>query len=77
MKSYIQIKLFATLNRFTPQEADSYQIDVGTSIRQLLKQLDIPEKKARLIFIDGVRAELDATLNGGERVGIFPPVGGG
>ncbi len=77
MNAHIQIKLFATLNRFTPPSADSYQIDPGISIRQLLEQLNIPQKKARLIFIDGVRAGLDATLNGGERVGIFPPVGGG
>ena len=77
MKSHIQIKLFATLQRFMPSSADHYGIDAGISIRNLLKQLDIPEKKARLIFIDGVKADLSATLKGGERVGIFPPVGGG
>ena len=77
MKAHIQLKLFATLNRFAPPSADSYSIDAGTSIRKLLEQLNIPGKKARLIFIDGVKADLDATLNGGERVGIFPPVGGG
>ncbi len=47
------------------------------SVRILLEQLNIPEEKARLIFIDGVKANLSATLQGGERVGIFPPVGGG
>ena len=77
MRPHIQIKLFATLNRFTPPAADSYCIDAGISIRNLLGQLNIPEKKAWLIFIDGVKADLAATLKGGERVGIFPPVGGG
>ena len=77
MKAHIQLKLFATLNRFTPPSADSYSIDAGISVHKLLEQLNIPEKKARLIFIDGVKADLDATLDGGERVGIFPPVGGG
>jgi molybdopterin converting factor small subunit len=77
MKAHIQLKLFATLNRFTPPSADSYSINAGISIHKLLEQLNIPEKKARLIFIDGVKADLDATLDGGERVGIFPPVGGG
>jgi len=65
------------LDRFIPPSADSYEIDAGSSIRKLLQQLGIPEKKARLIFIDGVKASLDDTLSGGERVGIFPPVGGG
>jgi molybdopterin converting factor small subunit len=77
MKAHIQLKLFATLNRFTPPSADSYSINAGISIHKLLEQLNIPGKKARLIFIDGVKADLDATLDGGERVGIFPPVGGG
>jgi molybdopterin converting factor small subunit len=77
MKSQIQIKLFATLQQFTPPSADSYKIEPGMSIRSLLNELEIPESKARLIFIDGLKAELSATLHGGERVGIFPPVGGG
>jgi molybdopterin converting factor small subunit len=37
----------------------------------------MPREKAKLIFINGVKAELTSTLEGGERVGIFPPVGGG
>ena len=75
--THIHIKLFATLQRFSPSSADNYAIDPGISIRNLLEKLDIPEEKARLIFIDGVKASLSSTLTGGERVGIFPPVGGG
>ena len=77
MKSQIQLKLFATLQEFTPPKADNYKIDPGTSIRELLEQINIPREKAKIIFINGVKAELTSTLEGGERVGIFPPVGGG
>ena len=77
MKTHIQIKLFATLHRFMPPNANSYPVDSGISVRDLLEQLKIPEEKARLVFIDGAKADLTTTLNGGERVGIFPPVGGG
>ena len=77
MKSHIQVKLFATLQPFTPPSGEKYRIDPGISIRSLLKQLNLPEEKAKLIFIDGIKANLSSTLNGGERVGIFPPVGGG
>ena len=77
MKSHIQIKLFATLQPFTPPSGEKYRIDPGISIRSLLEQLNLPEEKAKLIFIDGIKANLASTLNGGERVGIFPPVGGG
>ncbi len=77
MQSHIQIKLFATLQRFMPASAENYTIETGTTIRMLLQQLDLPENKAKLIFIDGVKAELTTILEGGERIGIFPPVGGG
>ena len=77
MESQIQIKLFASLQKFMPASAEKYAIETGTTIRTLLQQLDLPENKAKLIFIDGVKAELTTVLKGGERIGIFPPVGGG
>jgi molybdopterin converting factor small subunit len=77
MKSHIQIKLFATLQEFTPPSADNYTIERGIRICDLLSQIKLPPEKARLIFVNGVKAEITSILEGGERVGIFPPVGGG
>jgi len=77
MKSQIHLKLFANLQEFTPPSADKYMIDPGIRICDLLEQIKMPREKAKLIFINGIKAELTATLQGGERVGIFPPVGGG
>ncbi|MDH3885420.1 MAG: MoaD/ThiS family protein [Desulfobacterales bacterium] len=77
MQAHIQIKLFANLQKFMPASAENYAIETGTTIRTLLQQIDLPENKAKLIFIDGVKAELTTVLKGGERIGIFPPVGGG
>ena len=77
MESHIQIKLFASLRPFMPPSGGKYRINPGISIRNLLEQLNLPQEKAKLIFIDGTKANLSSTLDGGERVGIFPPVGGG
>jgi molybdopterin converting factor small subunit len=77
MKSHIQIKLFASLQELTPPFSDEYPIDAGLNIQSLLEQLKIEPERAKLIFVNGVKADLTMTLNGGERVGIFPPVGGG
>ena len=60
-----------------PPSGEKHPINPGISIRNLLEQLNIPPEKAKLIFIDGIKADLSSTLDGGERVGIFPPVGGG
>ena len=77
MKSQIQLKLFAGLQSFNPSASEHFEIDPGTTVRDLLELIEIPIDKARLIYINGIKADLDAQLKGGERVGIFPPVGGG
>ena len=77
MQTHISIKLFATLSKHTPASADNYPVAPGTEIRILLEQLGVPENDVKLIFIDGRKGDLTSKLQGGERVGIFPPVGGG
>jgi molybdopterin converting factor small subunit len=77
MQTSITLKLYATLQAFLPPAGEDYPIAPGTSVRQILSRLNLPEEKAKLVFIDGVKADLSSRLNGGERVGIFPPVGGG
>ncbi|MGA7145090.1 MAG: MoaD/ThiS family protein [Desulfobacterales bacterium] len=77
MQAYISIKLFASLNRYTPDTADNYPVRAGTTVRDLIDQLGVPVTEVKLIFVNGVKGDLASALNGGERVGIFPPVGGG
>ena len=77
MEIHINLKLFATLKRFLPRSSGHYPVPAGITIRDLIARLGIPEKEAKLIFIDGMAGTFDSTLKGDERVGIFPPVGGG
>ena len=74
---HIQLKLFASLAEFSPQNVDAYPVRAGTSVSDIAARLGIPEKKVRLVFVDGVRKDAATTVNGGERVALFPPVGGG
>lgn len=77
MAAHITLKLFATLKRFVPASSENYPIEPGITVKKLLDALGVPEDEVKLVFIDGVKHGLTSTLNGGERVGIFPPVGGG
>ena len=77
MESRIQIKLFASLQKFMPASAENYAIEAGITVGTLLQQLGIPQDMIKLVFINNTHADLTSTLKGGERVGIFPPVGGG
>jgi molybdopterin converting factor small subunit len=75
--AHIQLKLFAALTPLSPDNSDQIPIVPGTSVKALLEQFGIPIVKAHLIFINGVKRSIETRLNGGERVGIFPPVAGG
>jgi hypothetical protein len=77
MESHIQLKLFASLSKFSPQNPDRFIISPGETVSDALKRLGVPLDDVRLIFLDGVKGEMTSVLHGGERVGVFPPVGGG
>jgi molybdopterin synthase sulfur carrier subunit len=77
MKTHIQIKLFADLSAYTPPSADKFPIESGTTVRRLLDDIQVSAEKVRLVFINNIKRDLDTTLRGGERVGLFPPIGGG
>ena len=77
----IELNLYAILARHLPEKLQQGEpvldVDEGTTIGELLKGLDIPMDKVKLIFLDGVHSSTDAVLREGSRVGVFPPVGGG
>ena len=77
MEMHINIQLFASLSNFTPVSAEKHPIAPGTTVGMLLEHLGVAENEVKLIFVDGKKGDLTSTLQGGERVGIFPTVGGG
>ncbi len=77
MTSHISINLYATLRKYMPESADRFPIEPGVTVGDVVDRLAIPRKQAKLVFVNSVRSDLDTPLKGGERVGVFPPVGGG
>jgi molybdopterin converting factor small subunit len=73
----IDLKLFATLQDLAPQASGAHVVEAGTSVRAFVRRLGIPESKAKLIFINSYKVTLNSVLKDGDRLGIFPPVGGG
>jgi len=73
----IELRLFATLAEYIPAEPEQFKLPHGTRAEELLLILGIPREKAKLIFINGKKEDYDHELHHGDRVGIFPPVGGG
>ncbi len=77
----VDVNLFATLVKFKPENTGKaswpVECDEGISVGELLRILKVPSTKARIIFVNNVHADEKTILKQGDRVGVFPPVGGG
>ena len=73
----IELKLFATIAKYLPQSAEPFTVEEGATVDQVVSNLNIPENEVKLIFVNGRQQRGDYTLCNGDRLGIFPPVGGG
>jgi len=75
----IDLKLFVNLARFHPGGTGSgpHKVAEGLRVDQLIQDLGIDENMVKLVFVNGRKALADQLLADGDRVGLFPPVGGG
>ncbi|MFQ5881840.1 MAG: cupin domain-containing protein [Candidatus Methylomirabilales bacterium] len=79
----IEIKLFASLRKLLPPDADgsaaTIEIEDGLTVAGLLEHLKVPEELAQLVLVNGANIEGDyaRTLQEGDTVSVFPPVAGG
>lgn len=73
----IDLKLFVTLDQYLPRNNEAYEIPEGTTIKDLMDNLGIPAEIVKLIFINGKKQDKTYCLQHRDRVGLFPPVGGG
>lgn len=76
----IDLKLFVTLARYHPSAkggSGPHEVVSGTTVERLIKDLGIPPDTVKLIFVNGKKVPVSAVLEDGDRLGLFPPVGGG
>jgi molybdopterin converting factor small subunit len=78
----IQLNLFASLSKFLPEPrgggfTNTMEVDEGTTIKSLLDALHIPLELPKIVFLNGIHADLNTVLKEGDRLGLFPPLAGG
>lgn len=77
----IQLKLYGTLRRLSPGGKAGAPIDIdlpeGATIQDLIDLLEIPEEETKVAFVNNLVCDKDYRLEPGDKVGLFPPVGGG
>jgi molybdopterin synthase sulfur carrier subunit len=72
----VELNLYASLARFVPRTGPM-EVDGETTILGLLRRLDVPMEKVKIIFLNGIHASGRESLKDGDRIGVFPPVAGG
>lgn len=75
--SRIEIHLYASLQKRRTNPAARCEIGDAKTVRELLLDIDIPEKEVAIIMINGKRRQLETKLSDGDEVSLFPLIGGG
>jgi molybdopterin synthase sulfur carrier subunit len=77
----LQVFLNASLRPYVPgynpYEGVILEVPPGTPVSRIISRLGLPPEEVTLIMVNGVRQQPDFPLQGGERLGLFPPIGGG
>lgn len=77
----IEVRLFATLRRYVPSDAAGGAVTLdmpqGSKAADVIVKLGINTEEVRILMINGVNGPMDRTLRDGDRLGLFPAVGGG
>lgn len=75
----ITVRLFATLKDFLPKDKKkaSIELKAGSTVNDIVKYFEIPQEEPLIIKVNGKHGLKSTELKDGDRVGIFPPVGGG
>jgi sulfur-carrier protein len=76
----VQVNLYATLALQTTRrgaETEHMEIEDGTSVGAILDRLGVSRDAPKIIFLNGVHADLETVPKDGDRIAVFPPIAGG
>ena len=82
----VNVRLFASLRQLLPgaeRGRAALEVAEGSSLLELIERLEIPDRQAQMVLVNGDRAaRRDAPggipeLSEGETVCVFPPLAGG
>ena len=62
---------------YDPLQGLSLELQGRTTVRGLAEQLGLPLPQIKIVMLNGRRAGLDEELAEGDRLALFPAIGGG
>lgn len=76
----IEVRLYATLRAAAPAAPAGVlrqEAAPGATVLDVLAALGIAPQQVHLVMVNGAQRGLEQVLAPGDRLGLFPPVGGG
>ena len=79
--SKVELRLFANLRRYHPNPGSSealvFELENRAKLGDLLSKLKIPSEQIGVLMVNGKWRKESYLLHDGDRIGIFPLIGGG
>jgi molybdopterin converting factor small subunit len=77
----IECRLYAGLRKYAPEyglgESMGLELPDGTTLAELYELLKVPPDEVKRTFVSGLSRRPSHALSNGDRVALFPPIGGG
>jgi molybdopterin synthase sulfur carrier subunit len=77
----VEIRLYAGLRRYHPdgQSSDAFTMELGdrATLSDVIDRLKIPRQEVSVLMVNGKWEKEDYPLKEGDRIGLFPLIGGG
>ncbi len=81
MSMTISVKLFASLAKYKPSHVESasfvVELNEGATVGELASELGIPKDKIRTISLNSKIVKIQAVLEDGDYLILFPAIAGG
>ncbi len=77
----VEVRLYASLRKYHPNQGDSeafiLELDNQSKLGSLLDKLKVPREEVGILMVNGKWQKEGYLLQDGDRIGIFPLIGGG
>lgn len=74
---HVHLKCYATLSEYQPEKHENYPVQDEKTVLNLIEELKIDPKEVKVCFLNGRSVPFATQLQDGDRVALFPAVGGG
>ncbi|MBU0735084.1 MAG: MoaD/ThiS family protein [Proteobacteria bacterium] len=77
VKVFLSSVLRQYIPGYDPLAGIEFTLDGKMTVSELCKLMNIPQDRVKIVMVNGMSKPFDFVLRGDERVGLFPPLGGG